>query len=97
MRARTLATFALLVPVLACGRQLDTAGLEEQLIEVIAERGGPEISEVTCPEVEAEAGATFTCEGTGAGSTWAIEVTQVNDDGEVVIDELRVVGTAEGS
>jgi Domain of unknown function (DUF4333) len=94
MRARTLATFALLVPVLACGRQLDTAGLEEQLLEVIDDQGGPEITEVTCPEVEAETGATFTCEATGAGTTWTIEVTQVDDDGEV---EWRIVGTAQGS
>jgi hypothetical protein len=93
MRARTLATFALLAP-LACGRQLDTAGLEDQLLEVIEERGGPPVTEVTCPEVEAEAGATFTCEATGEGVTWTIEVTQIDDDGEV---EWRIVGSTQGS
>lgn len=91
MRARFViasAAVALLLP--ACTSTLDTDGLEEQIRTLLEERGGPTVTEVTCPEdIEVEAGATFECAATGEGAEWVVQVTQADDQGNV---EIEIVG-----
>lgn len=88
MRARLVAVVAVLaVTGAACSSTLDTQGLEEQIVALLEERGGPEVTEVTCPDdVEAEAGATFECTATGDGVEWVVQVTQTDDQGNVEIE-----------
>lgn len=88
MRARFVTAVAVLALIgAACTSTLDTEGLEEQIAALLDERGGPEVTEVTCPDdIEAEAGATFECAATGDGVEWVVRVTQTDDQGNVEIE-----------
>jgi uncharacterized protein DUF4333 len=89
MRTRTLVVAGLLLLGAACGRTLDTQGLEDQIADLLAQRGGPAVESIDCPEdVKVEQGATFECTATGQDATWTIEVTQTDDQGHV---DMRIV------
>lgn len=92
MRARLVAvTLAVTLLGTACSSTLDTDGLEDQIRSLMEERGGPAVTEVTCPdEIEVEAGATFECTATGDGVEWVVQVTQTDDQGNV---EIEITGT----
>jgi hypothetical protein len=91
MRVRFVIASAAVASLLAaCTSTLDTDGLEEQIRALLEERGGPMVTEVTCPEdIEVEAGATFECSATGEGAEWIVQVTQADDQGNV---EIEIVG-----
>jgi uncharacterized protein DUF4333 len=89
MRARTIVVACSLIGTFACTKTLDSAGLEEQIVAQLEQKGGPQVSSVSCPDgVKVETGSTFTCTATGDGTTWTIEVTQTDDKGNV---EIRIV------
>ncbi len=75
----------------ACGGQtLDSASVEEQVLQELQASGSP-VTAVSCPDdVEVEAGSTFTCEGTTGDGPWTIEVAQRDDQGTL---EFEIVGT----
>jgi hypothetical protein len=82
-----LASGAVALLAVACSRSLDTAGLEDQIASLLRDRGGPQVSEVACPDdVKVAAGDTFDCTATGEGTTWTVQVTQVDDRGNVNIE-----------
>jgi hypothetical protein len=83
--ARTTVLAALVLVGAACTRTLDTDSLEQTLKERVATDTGSQITSVTCDEdVAAEAGGTFGCVATeGSGSTFRLEVTQIDDQGHV--------------
>jgi hypothetical protein len=66
-----LASGAVALLAVACSRSLDTAGLEDQIASLLRDRGGPQVSEVACPD---------------EGTTWTVQVTQVDDRGNVNIE-----------
>lgn len=92
MRARLVAVAVVVASLgVACSSSLDTDGLEEQIVSLLEERGGPGVTDVTCPEdVEVDAGATFECTATGTNVEWVVRVTQTDDRGNV---EIEIVGT----
>ncbi|HEX6843993.1 MAG TPA: DUF4333 domain-containing protein [Actinomycetota bacterium] len=97
MRTRTLLAGLLLLLVVlaapACTRQLDTAGLEQQIADLLEQRGGPSVNEIDCPDdVTVEAGSQFECTASGDQATWTIEVTQTDDEGHV---DMRIVDAQE--
>jgi hypothetical protein len=82
-----------LVPVLAAcsASTLDADGVEAQILKALQDEGSP-VTEVACPEsVDVATGARFTCTGTTPDGTWTIEVTQVDDQGNLTFE---VTGTA---
>jgi hypothetical protein len=84
VRVRLIALCAVALLGVGCSRMLDTAGLEEQIQQLLAERGNLQVERVDCPDdVTVEAGATFRCVAVGDGAEWTIEVTQVDDEGRV--------------
>jgi hypothetical protein len=86
----------------ACGEAVITSddlsqkvqdGLQPQLTEV-----GVTLESVDCPEVTAEVGETFTCEGAtpeGGGLTIDGEVTEYDSDSEQYNVSFEVVSTTE--
>lgn len=95
MGTRTLFVAGLLLLGVACSRALDTQGLEDQITELLAQRGGPTVRSIDCPvDVKVAAGATFECTATGDDATWTIEVTQTDDEGHV---DMRIVDASEGA
>lgn len=95
MRTRTLLVAGVFLLGAACSRTLDTQGLEDQIADLLAERGGPTVTEISCPEdVTVEEGGTFECTATGEGATWTIEVTQTDDEGHV---DMQIVNASEGA
>jgi len=85
-RAVRLAAVALLaVAAGACTKTLDTDGLESQLQADIEQQTSTTITSVTCPEdVKVEAGLSFDCTAEEeGGTTFTIEVTQRDDQGNV--------------
>ncbi len=93
MRARTLmAALCVVVFAAGCSQTLDTGDLEGQIATLLADGGGPEVTEVTCPPgIEVEPGASFTCTASGAGAIWTVRVTQRDDAGSV---DIEIVDTA---
>jgi len=90
-----LAAAALIALAVSCSRTLDTKGLETQIRQVLAARGGSTVSVVRCPDgVRAQTGGSFTCTATGAGVTWTIRVTQRDDHGGV---QMEIVNTDGGT
>jgi hypothetical protein len=86
MRILSIAAAGLLVVAAAsCTKQLDTAGLEDQLRTDLQEKLGRAVASVDCPpDVDAKAGVTFRCTATGEdGSTTIVEVSQDDDQGHV--------------
>jgi Domain of unknown function (DUF4333) len=96
MRTRTALLAGLLLVAAACAKDLDTDVLQDQIRSLLAERGGPTVTSVRCPdEVKVQAGDTFECTASGGGTTWTIEVTQRDDAGTV---DMKIVGaTGEGA
>lgn len=92
MRSRLVAAITAIALIgVACTSTLDTDGLEEQIVSLMEERGGPTVTQVTCPQdIEVEAGATFECTATGEGVEWVVQVTQTDDRGNV---EIEIAGT----
>ena len=87
MRARVIGACLLALVAVGCTRTLDTKGLETQIQQFLAERGGPKMSQVSCPDgIKVQQGESFDCTATGDGSTWTIHVTQTNDNGDVNIE-----------
>ena len=87
MRARVIGACLLALVAVGCTRTLDTKGLETQIQRFLAERGGPKMSQVSCPDgIKVQQGESFDCTATGDGSTWTIHVTQANDRGDVNIE-----------
>ena len=86
--ARTTVLSVLMFVGAACTRSLDTDSLEQTLKERVAADTGSQITSVTCDEdVAAEAGGTFECVATeGSGSTFRLEVTQTDDQGNVTYE-----------
>jgi hypothetical protein len=86
MRTRTILVAALVALTLgACSRTVDTSELEGQIASELQAQAGVTPSSVDCPDdVQAEAGATFTCTATADdGSTATITVTQQDDQGNL--------------
>jgi hypothetical protein len=86
MQVRSILVAGLLALAAAgCTKQLDTAGLEDQLKTDLQERLGRAVTSVDCPtDVDAKAGVTFRCTAAGGdGSTTTIEVSQDDDQGHV--------------
>ncbi|MGE5227472.1 MAG: DUF4333 domain-containing protein [Planctomycetaceae bacterium] len=87
MRARVIGACLLALVAVGCTRTLDTKGLEAQIQQILADRGGPKVSQVSCPEgIKVQQGESFDCTATGEGSTWTIRVTQADDQGKVNIE-----------
>ncbi len=73
--------------------QIDTTKAARLIEEDISYQTGTDVK-VTCPDsVRIEAGATFDCVATAKGTTATVEVTQVDDKGNVT---WRVVGDYPG-
>jgi hypothetical protein len=65
-------------------KTLDTADAERQIAQLIEDQAGVAPSDVTCPaDIEAEAGATFTCSASLEDQPIDFTVTQTDDDGNV--------------
>jgi hypothetical protein len=87
VRARAIGACFLALVAVGCTRTLDTGGLETQIQNLLAERGGPKASQVSCPDgIKVQQGESFDCTATGNGSTWTIRVTQTDDRGNVNIE-----------
>lgn len=67
------------------GKVIDADELEDE-IKTQAEAAGLVIDEVSCPEVDAEEGETFTCDVTIKGEETEIEVEQQDDEGNVTFN-----------
>jgi len=85
MRARTIVAACSLVGALACTKTLDSGGLEDQIKSLLADRGGPTVSSVSCPDdIKVQAGGTFTCTATDrAGTSERITVRQLDANGRI--------------
>lgn len=68
----------------ACSNSLSQTDVQDKLKQGMTEQLGGEYT-VTCPsDIPVSAGATFTCDATGAdGSTGTISVTQDDDQGNL--------------
>ncbi|MGY1603160.1 DUF4333 domain-containing protein [Geodermatophilus sp. SYSU D00815] len=65
-------------------KTLDTAEAESRISALVEEQAGVAPADVTCPaDVEAEAGATFSCTATLDGQPISVSVTQTDDEGNV--------------
>ncbi|MGY1814776.1 DUF4333 domain-containing protein [Blastococcus sp. SYSU D00820] len=78
---------------------LDTAAAEERIVTLTQEETGVAATDVSCPaDVEAEAGATFTCTAVLDGQGTSFTVRQTDDEGNVEItsdDDWVVVAEVE--
>lgn len=81
MLGALIATVGLLA---ACSNSLSQSDVQDKLTQGMSEQLGGEYT-VTCPsDIPVAAGATFTCDATGAdGSTGVITVTQDDDQGNL--------------
>lgn len=87
MRGRMIGACLVAFLAVGCTRTLDTGGLETQIQNLLPERGGPKLSQVSCPDgIKVEQGQSFVCTARGEGSTWTIRVTQTDDQGNVDIE-----------
>ncbi|SOE03400.1 DUF4333 domain-containing protein [Blastococcus haudaquaticus] len=69
------------------GSSLDIAEAERQIGRLTAEQTGVAPTDVSCPaDVEAEAGATFTCTAALEHQPISFTVTQTDDEGNVQVD-----------
>jgi hypothetical protein len=82
--SRAVVACAVAALAAACGTSvLDTGEVGTEIAARIEEQTGADVESVDCPgDVEAKAGATFTCTVTATdGTSLAIDVEQTNDDG----------------
>lgn len=69
---------------------LDTAKAERLISQATEEQAGVAPTDVTCPsDIEAEAGATFTCSATLEGQPISFTVTQTDGDGNVEVESVN--------
>lgn len=65
-------------------RTLDVASLESTLQQQLEARQSQTVAAVDCPdEIKVEAQTRFRCTATGDGTTWTLQVTQDDDEGNV--------------
>ena len=65
-------------------KTLDSAEAQRQITALTEEQTGVAPTDVSCPaDIEAEAGATFSCTGSLEGQPISFTVTQTDDDGNV--------------
>ena len=84
--ARAVAAFCLTVLAVACTRTLNAGSLETMLKSQLASKFNFSPTDVTCPnDVKFRTGGTFQCTASdGKGHTLTIDVTQKDDEGNVV-------------
>ena len=82
-------------------KTLDSAQAERLISQATEEQSGVMPTDVSCPQdIEAEAGATFTCSASLEGQPISFTVTQTDDDGNVQVDSVNTfvdVATVEAS
>lgn len=82
--ARVAALGAVALFAVGCTKTLDTSNLESTLSSQLQDQLGLDSVEVACPDsLKVQSGTTFTCTATAPDSTFAITVTQVDDQGNV--------------
>jgi hypothetical protein len=93
--SRLLAAPLALLALAGCTSTLNTGELEGATRQQFKTSVGVEVAAVDCPDdVDAKAGATFTCTVTGKdGSSASFQVTQTDDEGHVKFGD-RFVKTA---
>jgi hypothetical protein len=75
------------VLLLGATTTLDTADAERQIAQMTEEQAGVAPTGVTCPEdIEAEAGATFSCSASLEDQPMTFTVTQTDDEGTIQVD-----------
>jgi hypothetical protein len=68
-------------------KTLDTAEAQRQIAQLTEEQAGVSPTDVSCPaDIEAEAGATFSCSASLEDQPITFTVTQTDDDGNVQIN-----------
>jgi hypothetical protein len=68
-------------------KTLDTAEAERQIAQLTEDEAGVAPTDVSCPEdIEAQAGATFSCSASLEAQPISFTVTQTDDDGNVQIN-----------
>ena len=82
-------------------KTLDSAEAERLISQATEEQSGVVPTDVSCPQdIEAEAGATFTCSAFLEDQPISFTVTQTDDDGNVQVDSVNTfvdVATVEAS
>jgi hypothetical protein len=80
---------------------LDSAKAEHLIAQATEDQAGVAPADVSCPsDIEAEAGATFTCTASLEGQPISFTVTQTDDDGNVDVDSVNTfvdIATVEAS
>lgn len=81
----SLAAAVVAALAIACGTEtLDSNRVERVIKDDIERQSGPGTIEVECPEeIEARAGAKFTCTARAEGAEAPVEVTQRDDEGNI--------------
>ena len=69
---------------------LDSAKAEQLISQATEDQSGVAPTDVSCPtDIEADAGATFTCSASLEGQPISFTVTQTDDDGNVEVDSVN--------
>ncbi|KAA0235135.1 MAG: hypothetical protein JJLCMIEE_01432 [Acidimicrobiales bacterium] len=89
--AAALLTTAIL-GLMACSTVVDDAKLEDNITTEIESQMGAEVSEVSCPSPDVEAGATFECTAQSDLGDMTIAVTIVNDEADLEWEVTSVGG-----
>ena len=80
---------------------LDSAKAEQLIAQSTEDQAGVAPTDVSCPsDIEAEAGATFTCTASLEGQPISFTVTQTDDDGNVDVESVNTfvdIATVEAS
>jgi len=90
---KRLALIGVALAFAGCGDEIDGNKLESEIAKDADERLSLVVDGVDCPSPDVEEGATFTCTVTVKGQPTELEVTQIDDDGNVRYD---LAGLAEG-
>jgi len=90
---KRVAVIAAALAFAGCGDELDGGKLESEITKDADERLNLVLDGVDCPSPEVEEGNTFICTVTVKGQPTELEVTQIDDEGNVRYD---LAGLAEG-
>jgi uncharacterized protein DUF4333 len=90
---KRLALLAVPLALAGCASDIDGDKLEDEIAKDADERLALVVDAVDCPSPDTEEGGTFTCTVTVKGQPTELEVTQIDDDGNVRYD---LAGLAEG-